>query len=334
MTSKEIMPSKQLPSKEMASNEIEKIPFSHLPVMPEECIKGLNVKLAGTYIDCTVGGGGHAELISRIIGDSGTLLGLDRDEAAIKAAGERLPGKILLVNTNFDKIDTVCEELAIKGADGILMDLGVSSYQLDEAKRGFSYTFDAPLDMRMDSSSYLTAYKVVNEWSKKELETIIYTYGEERWGSRIAQFICEARSIKPIITTGQLADIILKAVPAAARRKGHHPAKRTFQAIRIAVNDELGSLERALVKCITLLNTDGRLCAITFHSLEDRIVKRAFEKALNRCTCPKYIPVCVCGKGKPIIENITRKPILPTPDEIERNPRSRSAKLRIARKVT
>ena len=295
----------------------------------------LRIRPGGTYADGTLGGGGHSEGICERLDDTGCLIGIDRDEDAIGAARGRLEKYSCekhFVQSSYADITGVLEKLGIAGLDGAILDLGVSSFQLDNKDRGFSYMQDAPLDMRMDRGSELTAEKVVNEYSRRELTEIIRSYGEEKWASRIAGFIETERKKQPIATTGQLVEIIKAAIPASARRDGPHPAKRTFQAIRIEVNDELGQLRRAVEEFIRVLNPGGRLCIITFHSLEDRIVKEAFAKHADPCTCPKDLPVCVCGK-KPDILKITSKPVIPAAEETERNPRARSAKLRVAEKV-
>lgn len=308
--------------------------FHHISVLLNECIEGLNIKENGIYVDGTLGGAGHsAEIVKRLT--TGRLIGIDQDTNAIKAAEKRLEeykDKVILVHDNFSNIKAVFSQLGIEKADGFLLDIGVSSHQLDEAERGFSYMHDAPLDMRMNRDNSFSAYNVVNEYSEDELSEIIYKYGEERWSKRIAQFIVAERSKKPIETTFELVDIIKKAVPKGARKDGPHPAKRTFQAIRIEVNGELEILERTIDHMTELLNPGGRLCIITFHSLEDRIVKNAFRKQENPCTCPPEFPVCVCGKKKRA-NVITRKPILPSDEELEFNHRSRSAKLRILERV-
>lgn len=309
--------------------------FKHEPVMLNQCIDGLNIKQDGIYADGTLGGGGHSSAICDSLSSEGTLIGIDTDKDALKAAGEKLQDKqcrIHLINSNYADIKDVLADLEIEKIDGALLDLGVSSFQLDNPERGFSYMNDAPLDMRMDQEGATTARDVVNTYSKKELASVISRYGEERWASRIADFITRARADKPIERTGELVDIIKAAVPASARRTGPHPAKRTFQAIRIEVNDELGQLERAVENFCDVLAPGGRLCIITFHSLEDRIVKEIFNRRANPCTCPKEFPVCVCGK-KADIRKITTKPILPSSEEVEANPRARSAKLRIAEKI-
>lgn len=308
--------------------------FKHTSVLFEECMEGLKIRPDGIYADGTLGGGGHSSGICSRLGENGTLIGIDRDTDALKAAEERLkdyPCRKIFVQSNYSDIKDVLEELGIEKLDGALLDLGVSSFQLDNPERGFSYMQDAPLDMRMSQDDSFTAYDVVNEYSEKELQNIIHKYGEERWASRIASFIVKARKDKPLESTGELVDVIKAAIPARARHEGPHPAKRTFQAIRIEVNDELGQLERAIDEFCDVLAPEGRLCVITFHSLEDRIVKEILQKRVNPCTCPKEFPVCVCGKVGDI-RKITGKPIVPTPEELEQNPRARSAKLRIAEK--
>jgi 16S rRNA (cytosine1402-N4)-methyltransferase len=310
--------------------------FEHKPVLLEECIESLNIDKDGIYIDGTLGGAGHSsEIIKRL--DKGTLIGIDQDQAAIEAAGERLgrlrrDAGLILIHGNFRDMKMLATRHGIEAVDGILLDIGVSSYQLDEADRGFSYQKDAPLDMRMDRSRSLNAADIVNTYDEKDIRRIIRDYGEENWASRIAAFIAEARKEKRIETTGQLAEIIKAAIPAGARREGPHPAKRTFQALRIAVNDELAALEDAIDSAVKLLRPGGRLSIITFHSLEDRIVKTEFQKREKPCTCPPSFPVCVCGK-KPELKVLTRKPVLPSEKEVAENPRSRSAKLRTAVKL-
>ena len=308
----------------------KKVEFHHVSVLLNECIEGLNIKENGIYVDGTLGGAGHSsEIVKRL--KTGRLIGIDQDTDAINAATKRLEpykDRVTLVHDNFSNVKAVFAQLGIEKADGFLLDIGVSSHQLDEAERGFSYMQDAPLDMRMNNESDFSAYNVVNEYSEDELNNVIFKYGEERWAKRIAQFIVEARKQKPIETTFELVDIIKKAVPKGARKDGPHPAKRTFQAIRIEVNGELEILEKTIDDMTDLLNPGGRLCVITFHSLEDRIVKNAFRKQENPCTCPPEFPICVCGK-KPKAKIITRKPILPSEEELEVNHRSRSAKLRI-----
>lgn len=304
--------------------------FHHISVLLQECIDGLCIQPEGIYVDGTMGGGGHSlEIAKRLNG--GRLICIDQDENAHVAAKERLRNeldKITFVRDNFGNIGAILDNLGIEKIDGMLLDIGVSSHQLDEAERGFSYQQDAPLDMRMDTSKPFSAYDVVNTYSEEELNRIFFTYGEERWAKRIAQFIVAERAQHPIMTTGELVDIIKKAVPKGARKDGPHPAKRTFQAIRIEVNGELDVLERAIAQASARLKPGGRLCIITFHSLEDRIVKEAFRKQENPCTCPPQFPVCVCGK-KPTGRIITRKPIVPSKEELAVNHRSRSAKLRI-----
>lgn len=308
--------------------------FKHVSVLYDECIENLNIDPNGIYVDGTLGGGGHASGICSALSEEGTLIGIDRDRDALNAAEERLkeyPCKKIFVQSNYADIKDVLNQLGISEIDGALLDLGVSSFQLDNEERGFSYMKDAPLDMRMSQDDAFTAWEVVNHYTEKELVNIIKTYGEERWAARISKFIVQARQEAAIDSTGQLVDIIKAAIPASARREGPHPAKRTFQAIRIEVNDELGQLERAVSEFCDVLADRGRLCIITFHSLEDRIVKNLFNTRANPCTCPKEFPVCVCGKVADI-KKITGKPILPTKEEIEYNPRSRSAKLRVAEK--
>ena len=308
--------------------------FHHVSVLLEECLEGLNIKPDGTYVDGTLGGAGHSSQIAKRL-TTGHHIGIDRDPVALKAAGERLApfgDKVTLVHSNFCEIKQVLEDLEIEGVDGILLDLGVSSPQLDDGSRGFSYMADAPLDMRMNSEDTMSAYDVVNTWSQDELKRILYDYGEERYAPRIAAAICARRAEKPIETTLELVDVIRSAMPAQALREKQHPAKRSFQAIRIAVNDELGSVEKVMRDAIPCLNKGGRLAVITFHSLEDRIVKNAMADAAKGCTCPPNFPVCVCGK-KPKVKLITRKPIVSGDEELERNPRARSAKLRICEKL-
>ena len=308
--------------------------FHHVSVLLEECIEGLSIKPEGIYVDGTLGGAGHS---SRIVAEltTGRHIGIDRDPVALKAAGERLKpwaDRVTLVHSNFSEIASVLDDLNIEGVDGILLDLGVSSPQLDDGERGFSYMVDAPLDMRMNNEDTLSADTVVNTWSYEELKRILYEYGEERYAPRIAAAICSRREERPIKTTLELVDIIRSAMPAAALREKQHPAKRSFQAIRIAVNDELNSVAKVMADAIPRLNRGGRLAVITFHSLEDRIVKNAMASAAKGCTCPPNFPVCVCGK-KPQVKLITRKPIVSGEEELERNPRARSAKLRICEKI-
>ena len=306
----------------------------HFSVMLNECIENLNIKPDGVYLDGTLGMGGHSyQIASRL--DSGRLICIDRDETAIERAGRRLApfkGKVTLVHGNFSDAATILDSLGIDGADGMLFDLGVSSPQLDESERGFSYMNDAPLDMRMDKGESLTAYDVVNTWDEQRLLRILWDYGEERYARRIVGAILERRAQKPVETTLELVDIIKGAMPAAALREKQHPAKRTFQAIRIAVNDELGAIARMMETAPDKLNVGGRLCVISFHSLEDRIVKSGIAARENGCTCPREAPVCTCGFVK-TLRSVTRKPILPSEEELEVNPRSRSAKLRVAERV-
>lgn len=308
--------------------------MKHVPVLLKECIEGLEIKPNGIYLDGTLGRGGHSEaIVSRLT--TGHLICIDRDETAICEAGERLKpyeDRITLVRGNFSDISSILDSLGIPAVDGMLFDLGVSSPQLDDAERGFSYMNDAPLDMRMDKSSALTAYEIVNTRSYEELKKILYDYGEERFAPKIALEILRKREQKPIATTFELVDIIKNALPAQALREKQHPAKRTFQAIRIAVNDELNAVSEMLKQVPTRLNVGGRLCVISFHSLEDRIVKSAITSCEKGCTCPKSFPVCVCGFQQ-TLKTVTRKPIRPGEVEQEENPRSRSAKLRIAERV-
>ena len=308
--------------------------FHHVSVLLQECIDGLNIKPDGIYVDGTLGGAGHSSQIAARL-TTGRLIGIDRDPIALAAAGKRLEpyaDRVTLVHSNFCEMDRVLSDLGIDGVDGILMDLGVSSPQLDDGDRGFSYMVDAPLDMRMNNEDALSAEVVVNTWPQEELKRILYTYGEERYAPQIAAAICSRREEKPIRTTLELVDIIRGAMPAAALREKQHPAKRSFQAIRIAVNDELNSVAKVMEDAIPRLNPGGRLAVITFHSLEDRIVKNAMANAAKGCTCPPNFPVCVCGK-KPLVKIITRKPIVSGEEELERNPRARSAKLRICEKL-
>ena len=309
--------------------------FKHISVLADQCIENLNIDPSGVYVDGTLGGGGHSSLICEHLSEEGTLIGIDRDSDALEAASERLKDfkcKKIFVKSNYSDIKNVLKELDIPGIDGALLDLGVSSFQLDNEERGFSYMKDAPLDMRMNQDDLFTAKDVVNKYSERELTNVIEDYGEERWAKRIAKFIVERRREKPLETTGELVDTIKAAVPKAVRRDGPHPAKRTFQAIRIEVNDELGHLQRAVEDFCDVLNPHGRLCIISFHSLEDRIVKARFKHRIDPCTCPPEFPVCVCGK-KPDIKKVTGKPILPSEEELQANPRSRSAKLRVCEKI-
>ena len=311
--------------------------FNHRPVLLDECIENLNIKDNGIYVDGTLGGAGHSLEILKRLKKGAILVGIDQDEIALEVAKKRLvdaksEAGILTCNTNFENIKEVLLKNGIEKVDGILLDIGVSSYQLDEGDRGFSYNKNAPLDMRMDKKNKLTAEHIVNEYKEEDLKRIIANYSEERWASRIASFIVSERKEKRIVTTFDLVDIIKKAIPKAFRQEGAHPAKRTFQALRIEVNDELGVLERVIDDAVSVLKPKGRFEIITFHSLEDRIVKTKFMDMKNPCKCPKEFPVCVCGK-KPMINIITRKPIVPTKHEIDENPRSRSAKLRVVEKI-
>jgi 16S rRNA (cytosine1402-N4)-methyltransferase len=303
--------------------------------MLEESIDALNIKPEGIYVDATLGGGGHSYRICEKLGSNGKLIGIDQDVNAIAASTERLKDykeKIILVNDNFKNIKEILQRLNILSVDGVVADLGVSSHQLDEGERGFSYQQDAALDMRMDRKNPLSAYNIINEYSEEELTNIIFSYGEEKWARRIAKFIVQRRETAPISTTGELVDVIKKAIPAAARRDGPHPAKRTFQAIRIAVNNELGILESAIMDFADILKPGGRMAIITFHSLEDRIVKQTFSRLSSKCECPPQFPVCVCGK-KPVTKIVVRKPIVPSEQELTVNPRARSAKLRVVEKL-
>lgn len=308
--------------------------YQHTSVLFSETIKGLNIRQGGVYADGTLGGGGHARGICEALAGNGTLIGIDRDRDALAAATETLKDqtcKKIFVHNDYENIKNVLYELGIAEIDGAVLDLGVSSFQLDNPERGFSYMQDGALDMRMNESDEMTAYNVVNEYPAERLTDIIRRYGEERWAARISEFIVKERRKAPIETTGRLVEVIKAAVPAAARRDGPHPAKRTFQAIRIEVNDELGQLERSVDRFIDVLGHGGRLCVITFHSLEDRIVKEAFQRRLQPCTCPKEFPTCVCGKLTDV-KKVTGKPIISGEQELEENPRARSAKLRIIEK--
>lgn len=308
--------------------------FHHVSVLLEECIQGLAIKPDGIYVDGTLGGAGHSSRIAAKL-TTGRLIGIDRDNVALEAAAERLrpfEDRVTLVHANFCDMDQALQELGIDKVDGILLDLGVSSPQLDDGQRGFSYMTDAPLDMRMNGEDTRDARQIVNTWSYEELKRILYDYGEERFAPRIAATICRRREQAPIETTLELVDVIKSAMPASALREKQHPAKRSFQAIRIAVNDELGAVETVMKKAVPLLNPGGRLAVITFHSLEDRIVKNAMAEAAKGCTCPPSFPVCVCGK-KPQVRIVTHKPIVSGEEELERNPRARSAKLRICEKL-
>lgn len=308
--------------------------FEHISVLLKESIDGLNIKKDGIYVDGTLGGAGHSKEIVKKL-ENGRLIGIDQDINAIKKASEVLreyKDKVTIVHNNFRNLDIVLREENISRIDGLLLDLGVSSHQLDEGERGFSYNKDSFLDMRMDTSQDLSGWDVVNKYPKKEIERIIKEYGEERWAARIAEFIEAERQVKSIETTGELVDVIKKAIPSGARKDGPHPAKRTFQAIRIEVNKELEILRDSIINAARALNPGGRICIITFHSLEDRIVKETFKELSLECICPPGMPICTCNKKKEL-NIITRKPILPSENEIEINPRSRSAKLRIGEKV-
>lgn len=308
--------------------------FVHLSVLLDECIDNLNIDPQGIYVDGTLGGAGHSSQIAARL-TTGRLIGVDRDQVALQAAGERLKpwaDRVTLVHSNFQEIAAILDDLGIPQVNGILLDLGVSSPQLDEVSRGFSYMADAPLDMRMDRSGGLTAHEVVNTWPREELRRILYDYGEERYAPQIASAIVRKREVKPIETTLELVDIIRSAMPPQALREKQHPAKRSFQAIRIAVNDELAAVEKVMGDAIGRLAPGGRLCVITFHSLEDRIVKSAMQAAAKGCTCPPEFPVCVCG-NRPKVRLVTRKPITSTQKELDENPRARSAKLRVCEKL-
>ena len=312
-----------------------KINFSHRSVLLDECIEALNIKPDGIYVDGTAGGGGHSLEIAKKLTAGGRLIAIDRDDAAIAAATERLKDyseRVTFVRNNFSSIKESCLDLGIDRIDGVLLDLGVSSYQLDTVERGFTHNSDAPLDMRMDRRNDLDAYTVVNTYSADQLKKVIYNYGEERFAPKIAAAIVRHREKEPITTTGQLVDIIKSAIPPSAREGGHHPAKRTFQAIRIEVNGELDAIEPTIRNATDILAPEGRIAIITFHSLEDRIVKQTYADLASGCSCPRDLPVCVCGR-KPRVNVLTRKPILPSERELEENPRSRSAKLRVAEKI-
>ena len=306
--------------------------FNHKPVLLEETIKGLNIKKDGIYVDGTLGGAGHSKEILKHLSENGQLIGIDRDEEALQAAQKNLEQfkNVQYIHGNHDEIEEILEKLKIDKVDGILLDLGVSSYQLDERQRGFSYLGNNELDMRMDQNQELTAKQVVNTYSEEELANIIYKYGEERFSRQIAKNICKARKEKEITSTEELVNIIEKSIPSYAKKEGH-PAKRTFQAIRIEVNDEIKPLYNTVKKCIQLLKPKGRLCIITFHSLEDRVVKEAYTDSIGKCTCPKDLPYCVCG-AKSEGKIINKKPIIATKEEQEKNSRSKSAKLRIFEK--
>ncbi|MDN8588234.1 16S rRNA (cytosine(1402)-N(4))-methyltransferase RsmH [Paenibacillus sp. 11B] len=315
--------------------------FHHITVLKEEATEGLNIKQDGIYVDCTLGGGGHSSVIASKLGPGGRLIALDQDDWALDNAREKLAPygeQITLVKTNFRDLEQVLKDLevpmkdGVPQVDGILYDLGVSSPQFDEGERGFSYNHDAPLDMRMDQDASLTAKEIVNEWPEEEIARILYRYGEEKFSRRIARVIVEKRKQSPIETTGELVELIKEGIPAAARRTGGHPAKRSFQALRIAVNDELGAFEEGLHQAVRCLAPGGRVSVITFHSLEDRICKQIFSSYLEKCTCPPDFPLCVCG-GKGVMRLVNRKPLIPTETELAENSRARSAKLRVAEKL-
>ena len=308
--------------------------FNHVSVLLNECIENLNIKEDGVYVDCTMGGAGHSKEIVKRLSDKGLFIGFDQDKNAIATAKERLSeysDRVKFVHSNFENIKEELEKLGVDKIDGVLADLGVSSHQLDEADRGFSYMHDAPLDMRMDIRQTFSAYDVVNTYSEEDLARIIRDYGEDNWAKRIAKFIVEERKNKPIENTGELVEVIKKAIPKKARIDGPHPAKRTFQAIRIEVNNELGVINKMIRDAVSMMNKGGRVCIITFHSLEDRIVKNEFKELSLSCICPPSLPICQCDKVSEV-KVITRKPILPSDEEIEMNPRARSAKLRVAEK--
>ena len=309
--------------------------FSHVSVLLYECIEALNIRDGYTYVDCTAGGGGHSLEIAKRMGPNSRLICFDRDKNAIAAAAERLKDyldKVTFVNENFENLGRVIKDMNIENLGGVLADLGCSSHQFDTPERGFSYMHDAPLDMRMDTDAPLSAYEVVNGYSESELRRVIFEYGEERFSARIAAAIVKAREISPIKTTGELSDIIKSAIPKAQRADGPHPAKRTFQAIRIEVNRELDSIRPLIEDATSALSPTGRIAIISFHSLEDRIVKQTYRSLTAGCTCPKDFPVCICG-NKPKIKEITKKPTLPSDEELNANPRARSAKLRVAEKI-
>ncbi|WKL03004.1 16S rRNA (cytosine(1402)-N(4))-methyltransferase RsmH [Paenibacillus amylolyticus] len=315
--------------------------FHHITVLKEEATEGLNIKQDGIYVDCTLGGGGHSSVIASKLGPGGRLIALDQDDWALDNAHEKLAAygeRVTLVKTNFRDLEQVLKDLDVpmKGGapqvDGILYDLGVSSPQFDEGERGFSYNHDAPLDMRMDQDAMLTAKEIVNEWPEEEIARILYRYGEEKFSRRIARVIVGKRAQSTIETTGELVELIKEGIPAAARRTGGHPAKRSFQALRIAVNDELGAFEEGLHQAVRCLAPGGRVSVITFHSLEDRICKQIFSSYLEKCTCPPDFPLCVCG-GKGTLRLVNRKPLIPTETELAENSRARSAKLRVAEKL-
>lgn len=316
------------------AEEVLKLEFKHVSVLLDECIEGLNIKPDGIYVDGTLGGGGHSKEIAKRL-ENGMLVGIDQDKNAIKKAREVLKpyeDKVIFVNDNFSNIKNILFKLNIEGIDGLLLDLGVSSHQLDEGERGFSYKQDAKLDMRMNSKAKLSAWDIVNSYSEQELHRIIKDYGEERWAKRIAEFICIEREEKTIDTTLELVEVIKKAIPSGARKGGPHPARRTFQAIRIEVNDELEIIKKTIMDAVKQMKRGGRICIITFHSLEDRIVKETFKELSLSCVCPPELPVCMCDKKREV-KIITKKPIISTDEELGENSRARSAKLRIAEKI-
>jgi 16S rRNA (cytosine1402-N4)-methyltransferase len=311
--------------------------FHHVPVLLNEPVEGLNIKPAGVYVDCTLGGGGHAYEIVRRMAESGLLIGIDQDAEAVAAAARKLENassaNVKIIRDNFINLETILQELDITGVDGFLADLGVSSFQLDNPERGFSYQHDAPLDMRMDKTQEFSAWDIVNNYSEQELGRVIWEYGEEKWARRIASFIVERRQRMPIETTGELVEVIKGAIPAKARRTGPHPAKRVFQALRIEVNNEMEVLRKVLHTMVKFLAPGGRVCIISFHSLEDRIVKETFREYSRGCTCPPDFPQCVCGKSA-VLKILTKKPLEASKEEKYANPRARSAKLRIAEKLS
>ena len=310
--------------------------FEHIPVLLKETLEYLDPQPGGIYVDGTLGGAGHSFEVAKRISPGGTLVGIDQDENALEAAKERLKefgSSVIVVHDNFRNIKSIISKIGFSEVDGILLDIGVSSHQLDEEERGFSYMNDGPLDMRMDRTKKYTAESIVNDVSEQELARIIKEYGEEKWAVRIAKFIVEERKKQRIDSTLKLVEVIKRAIPAAARREGGHPAKRTFQALRIAVNDELEVLKQALIDGVEVLKPEGRIVVITFHSLEDRIVKTVFNNMEKPCVCPPQIPICVCGK-KPILKILTRKPVTANEEELQQNSRAKSAKLRAAARVS
>ncbi len=311
------------------------VQFSHTSVLLYECIDALNIRDGFTYVDCTAGGGGHSLEIAKRMGPNSRLICFDRDKNAIKAATKRLEGyldRVTFVNENFSSLENVIRDFNITNLGGVLADLGCSSHQFDTAERGFSYMQDAPLDMRMDTDAPLSAYDVVNTYPEQRIKEILFEYGEEKFSAKIASAICKQREIKPIETTVELSNIIKSAIPQIKRLDGPHPAKRSFQAIRIEVNGELDAIAPVINSAANHLVSGGRIAIISFHSLEDRIVKQAYRALSSGCTCPRDFPVCVCG-NKPLIKDLTKKPILPSEEELNDNPRSRSAKLRVAEKI-